>query len=102
LLSWRVATAPSQWLPKLDAIALDCLSASPDHASRAAYRWLRVAPRYLGRLAQGIRVLRCELNIAKEIVARIQGAVDHGEIATEVHINLTSNQEAFVLQISPC
>jgi hypothetical protein len=96
-----VASAPAQWLPKLDAIALDCLPATPDPESRAARRWLRLAPRYLGRLAQGVRVLHCQLNVAKEFVACVQSKVDHGEIATDVHITLTSNQEAFVLKISP-
>lgn len=101
LLYWRVASAPAQWLPKLDAIALDCLPATPDPESRAARRWLRLAPRYLGRLAQGVRVLHCQLNVAKEFVACVQSKVDHGEIATDVHITLTSNQEAFFLKISP-
>jgi urocanate hydratase len=89
-LSWSVATAPAQWLPKLDAIALDCLSTTPDYESRAARRWLRLAPRYLGRLAQGIRVLRCESIIAKQIAERIQIAVNRGEFAAEVHIAITS------------
>jgi len=34
-------------------------------------------------------VLHCDLNIAKQIVERIQSAVDRGEFATEVHIALT-------------
>lgn len=89
LVTWRVATAPAQWLPKLDAIAFDCLPTTPDHETRVARRWLRVAPRYLGRLAQSVRVLHCDLNIAKQIVERIQSAVDRGEFATEVHIALT-------------
>ena len=89
LVTWGVATAPAQWLPKLDAIALDCLPATPDHETLAARRWLRVAPRYLGRLAQATRVLRCELNIAKQIVECVQSAVEGGEFAIEVHIAIT-------------
>ncbi|MGO9336473.1 MAG: hypothetical protein ACLPY1_03090 [Terracidiphilus sp.] len=91
LVTWRVATAPAQWLPKLDAIALGCLPATLDHETRAARRWLRLAPRYLGRLAQGARVLRCETNAAKEFVERVQNAIDRGEIATEVHIETISS-----------
>ena len=89
LVTWRVTTAPAQWLPKLDAIALDCLPAIRDQKTLAARRWLRLAPRYLGRLAQATRVLRCEMNIAKQIVERVQGAVEGGEFATEVHIAIT-------------
>ncbi len=101
LVTWRVATAPAQWLPKLDAIALDCLPATPNRETRATRRWLRLAPRYLGRLSQGARLLRCETNVAKEFVACVQKAVDQGEIATEVHITLTGDQEALVLRVSP-
>ncbi len=48
LVTWSVASDQAQWLPRLDAIALDCLDAD----EWAARRWLRLAPRYLGRLAQ--------------------------------------------------
>lgn len=91
LLCWRVAAAPAQWLPKVDAIAMDSLRNDDGFDSRRACRWLRLAPRYLGRLAQGERVLRCELHIAKEILERIQSAMDRGEIAAEVDIALTSD-----------
>jgi hypothetical protein len=86
LLTWRVAAAPAQGLPKLDAIALECLPANPDHGAR---RWLRLAPRYLGRLAQGIRILRCEPIVANAIVDRIQSAVARGEIPPDVHTAIT-------------
>jgi hypothetical protein len=90
LVTWGIATAPAQWLPKIDAIALDCLPTTPDHEFRAARRWLRLAPRYLGRLAQGVRVVRCNSKIAQQIVERIQSAVNRGEFATEVHIAIAS------------
>ncbi len=60
VLTWSVAVSPALWLPRLDAIALDCLS--PD--AWAARRWLRLAPRYLGRLAQGVRLLSCDKETA--------------------------------------
>jgi hypothetical protein len=90
LLCWRIAAAPAQWLPKVDSIALNCLREDGGFNSARARRWLRQAPRYLGRLAQGVRVLRCEANVAKEIVASVKSAVDRGEIATKVHIEVTS------------
>jgi hypothetical protein len=88
LLSWSVAAAPAQWLPKLDAIALDCLEKIGDSNIGAARRWLRLAPRYLGRLGQGVRVLRCEVNVANEFTARVKSAVDRSEIGIKVEVRL--------------
>jgi urocanate hydratase len=85
LLTWRVAAAPAQWLPKIDAIALNCLSP----ADGSARRWLRLAPRYLGRLAQGIRFLRCDEQTALEFRNRVQTAMDRGEIGVPVEIQLS-------------
>jgi Urocanase Rossmann-like domain len=48
LVSWSVSSAAARWMPKLDAFALQCASELPE----AARRWLRMSPRYLGRLAQ--------------------------------------------------
>jgi hypothetical protein len=100
-LAWSVAAAPAQWLPKLDAIALDCLSLEPSPAGWAARRWLRLAPRYLGRLAQGMRALCCEPETAKAFVARVQDGVDRGEIGVEVRVGLSCNGETRVLHLSP-
>lgn len=97
LLSWRVTAAPAQWLPKLDGIALDCLQGSADPNIGAARRWLRLAPRYLGRLAQGVRVLRCQPDVANEFASRVRSAVGRGEIGIEVEIT----QGACPLLIKP-
>jgi urocanate hydratase len=101
LLTWRVAAAPARWMPKLDAIALDCLSLESSPAASAARRWLRLAPRYLGRLAQGVRVLYCEPEAARVFVMRLQLAVDRGEIGVEVRVSLSCNGETRALHLSP-
>jgi hypothetical protein len=101
LLTWRVAAAPAHWLPKLDAIALDCLSLESSPAASAARRWLRLAPRYLGRLAQGVRALSCEPGTASEFVARIQLGVDRGEIGVEVLVNVSEDGETRMFRLSP-
>ena len=107
LLAWHVAAAPAQWLPKLDSIALDCLDGNkgaPGLDSETwdfARRWLRLAPRYLGRLAQGVRVLYCEREAAREFVARVQAGVRCGEIGVEVRIGLNNNEEIFQSRPSP-
>jgi urocanate hydratase len=101
LLAWRVAAAPAHWLPRLDAIALACLSLESSQAASAARRWLRLAPRYLGRLAQGVRVLSCEPGTAREFVARIQRAADGGEIGVEVRISLSGSNDLKLFRVSP-
>jgi urocanate hydratase len=96
LVTWTVAAAPAQWLPKLDGIALECIKP----ADGAARRWLRLAPRYLGRRSQGLRVLHCEPDVAREFVARVQNAVERGQIAVEVRIGWNRDEEVFVFQPS--
>jgi hypothetical protein len=92
LVTWSVTSAPAQWLPKLDAIASDCLARYPASQSSIATRWLRLAPRYLGRMAQSFRILSCSSDVAKEFIAQAESAVDRGDIAIEVQINIGSNQ----------
>jgi urocanate hydratase len=83
LLHWSVASAPAQALPKLDAIAMECVE-----ADAAALRWLRLAPRYLGRAARNLRLLRCTNAEAEGFVARVREAVKGGVIGLEVRIAL--------------
>lgn len=101
LLLWHVAAAPAIWMPRLDAIASDCLSRDSSPAAWAARRWLRLAPRYLGRMAQGLRVLDCEPEAQREFAARIQAGVWGGEIGVQVWISLCNKDETFLLQPSP-
>lgn len=85
LLAWSVAAAPAIWLPKLDALAADCLHSE----EKAARRWLRLAPRYLGRLAQGVRLLRCAESSAAKFLERMRQEVELGEIGIAVELALT-------------
>ena len=82
LVTWRVDSAPAQWLPKLNAIALDCLDAD----AWAARRWLRLAPRFLGRLAQGLRLLDCDRAFAARFVAHVRQSAARGEIPVAFEI----------------
>ncbi|MGA3162011.1 MAG: hypothetical protein ABSC77_12415 [Terracidiphilus sp.] len=86
LLTWSVADAPTRWLPKLDALAIDCLSSDPSSAAASAHRWLRLAPRYLGRRSQGLRLLRCDESTAARFRNQVQEQVDRGEITVAVEI----------------
>jgi hypothetical protein len=86
LLTWRVAAAPAQWLPKLDDLAMNCLQ-DEDGAAR---RWLRLTPRYLGRLAQGVRLVRCDEETAQRFLRQAREQVEHGEFGVPVEIRLNN------------
>jgi hypothetical protein len=87
LLTWSVDEAPAQWLPRLDALAMDCLALDESPSAQIARRWLRFAPRYLGRLAGNVRVLRCTAPAAKAIAERMRAGVESGEIPVAVRID---------------
>jgi hypothetical protein len=86
LVAWSVDEAPAQWLPRLDAIAMECLTSDEDPAAQIARRWLRLAPRYLGRLARNVRVLRCAPARTGAIAERLRAAEQSGQIAVPVRI----------------
>jgi urocanate hydratase len=91
-LTWSVAQSPALWLPRLDAIALDCLN---DDALWQL-RWLRFAPRYLGRQAQGLRLLLCDREAGKKFIAEVNDRTARGEIALAVEIHLTDPDQSQV------
>ena len=95
VITWRVSSGPAQWLPKLDAIAMDLVGEVDGQEALAARRWLRLAPRYLGRLSQGVRVLRCERTMAMEFVARVRSAVESGEIGVAVEVSVNRGEEIY-------
>jgi urocanate hydratase len=76
LVVWRADSARHTDLALLDAIALTCLDAD----EWAARRWLRLAPRYLGRPAQGMRLLRAQREFAARFSEQLKVRVERGEI----------------------
>jgi urocanate hydratase len=99
VLTWSVVGAPVKWLPRLDAIAGECLAGSPENW--VAQRWLRLAPRYLGRLAQGVHLLRCQSSMAKRFVERVKEQVASGKIGVPVEIQLSSQGDSKVHRFMP-
>jgi hypothetical protein len=85
LVIWRVDTSPALWLPKLDAIALECLE-SDDEFSR---RWIRLVPRYMGRLGHGVHLLIGNPEFATSFVERAREQVRLGEIAFQGQIQVS-------------
>ncbi len=79
-IMWTASPSPAQWLPKIDLIALESLC----EETWQTRRWLRLAPRYLGRLAERFRVLHCNEADAARIIERIECATKSGEIGAKV------------------
>ena len=83
-VNWSVAAMPAQWLPRLDVMAMECL---PIEANLAR-RWLRLAPRYLGRMALGERLVTAEAAFAACFSERVCQAVGRRELAVPVTMRI--------------
>jgi hypothetical protein len=101
VLTWTVSAAPAVWLPKLDAIASDCLIEPDGPEMGSALRWLRLAPRYLGRIVEGIHLLRCETGVASDFLGRVKREVASGRISVSVEIVVGSCGESTRYRFSP-
>ena len=76
LVIWRVGSSRHKDFAVMDAIALECLDAD-DWPAR---RWLRLAPRYLGRMAQDLRLLSTHREFVSRFFEQLNERVDRGEI----------------------
>lgn len=97
LVVWRVDRSPVLWLPKLDAIALECL----DSDETIARRWLQRASRYLGRLGQTVHLVWANRESAARFVEGTRELVDRGGIAVSGRIEVTSPVGTDLLLFSP-
>jgi urocanate hydratase len=96
VFAWQVVQAPARWMPKLDAIALDCLADDP-----WTRRWIRLSPLYFGRASLAERAFYCEPQIATEVMRRIEDSAKSGVIEAEVLVSLTTEGESKVLRLNP-
>jgi hypothetical protein len=87
LVIWRVDSARRKDLAALDAIALECL----DVRDWPRRRWLRLAPRYLGRPAQDLRLLSTHREFVDRFSKRLKESVDRGEIKFLYEIRVGSS-----------
>ncbi len=85
LVAWSVSTAPARWLPRLDELALECLG----QEDGAARRWLRLAPRYLGSLGRGFRLVSASREFGSRFVERVRERSAAGEIGASGQIQLS-------------
>lgn len=84
-LTWTIETTPAQSMQRVDTIAIESL---PDDAWQTR-RWLRLAPRYLGRLAEKFRVVHCDETDAVRIAERISTVSKSGEFGVGVNLVVT-------------
>jgi hypothetical protein len=86
LVTWRVDSALPKDLALLDEIALACLEPRLDANAWKSRRWLRLSPRYLGRLAQGLRLLETHREFNARFWERVAERTDDDEIAFSFEI----------------
>ena len=67
-------------------MAIECL----DTAKQIERRWIRLAPRYLGRMAQGVRMVIAGREFASRFVDRVRVYVESSEIGVPVSIKLSN------------
>jgi hypothetical protein len=91
LVVWNVSSAPAQWMPKLDALALECLG--PQAGS--ARRWLRLAPRYLGRRAQWTHLVKADRGFAARFMKRVKASGEPAAIPLRVQVTHHGDSEEF-------
>lgn len=77
LVTWRVNAALPKDLAKLDEIAMECF----DESAWQARRWLRLSPRYLGRLGQGLHLLASNREFAARFAERARNLANRQEIS---------------------
>jgi hypothetical protein len=81
LLAWRVASAPAL-----------------DFETWVYRRWLRLAPRYLGRLAEETRLLRCDAVFAARFRHQVKEQVEEGviDVPVEFMLNREGQHELYL------
>jgi len=96
-VAWAVDALPSKWLPRFDAIALECLQPS-DNWNR---RWINLSPRYLGRAGSSLRVVSADREFAEKFVERSRGAFHQEDITTAAVIWVASESGSEEYKLQP-
>jgi len=94
---WSAESQPAKWLPRFDAIALECLQPS-DAANR---RWIQRLPRYLGRLSSHLHLVRSDREFAASFVEHMRGAFEQGAVATAATIWVASEAGPEIYDLKP-
>jgi len=84
---WCVPEYPVLWLPKVDTVAAEVIG------GEMRRRWLRLAPRYLGRRSQSIRYIDMTEPESASFAAAIRLAQRDGRVETDVVIRRGEREE---------
>jgi hypothetical protein len=76
VVTWQTSSSLPKELAALDEIAFTCL----DPGDWKSQRWLRFAPRYLGRMAQGLRLIESNREFSARFFEKLRECTDRGEI----------------------
>jgi urocanate hydratase len=80
-VTWTAESAAAMWLPKADLLAAEVLPGGDERS-----RWLKLAPRYLGRAMANRRYLRMSDEELADFQTRVTAAVASGAIGTAITI----------------
>jgi urocanate hydratase len=80
-ITWTAESTPALWLPKVDALAAKALPADD-----ARLRWLKLAPRYLGRTMAGKHYLLMSAEEVERFSVSVVEAMASGAIGTKIKI----------------
>jgi Urocanase Rossmann-like domain len=83
VVTWSVSQDAAQWLPRVDAIAVDGL----ENASDPRAKWIRLAPRYLQKSLSRERYVRMRTDELLRFVGLLQQRTQSGEIAVPVQVS---------------
>lgn len=90
LVSWSVSREPARWMPKLDALALECGA----HLPTGTRRWLEMSPRYLGRLAQSFHLVLADQAFAAGFTEKAM-ALEGGAIPLKLQFSYRGGCEEY-------
>jgi urocanate hydratase len=101
LITWRVDSGLPKDLALLDEIALACLDPGSDTDEWKSRRWLRLSPRYLGRMAKNVRLLDSNREFAARFIDRARQSIESDDIAATVEIHSYSRGTHDVYRFAP-
>ena len=73
-VEWTAERDPAMWLPRADALAAEAL----EREAEDRRRWLRLAPRYMGRALRTRRYVRMSKAELERFSERVKGLTEAG------------------------
>lgn len=87
---WMAGASAARYMPRLDALALECAGGR----SGVIRRWLALAPRYLGRLAQSTHAVHADRQFASAFVERV-GSLGQLDVPVTIQVNHADGAEEY-------